>query len=108
MRFIFISVLRIKSMDGHLYRHSLRIYWTFDEDLHLNIKIHGYGGRSNNINDLMSILEEIYIDETGVVAEKVTVRIFNQGADSARLQELFENRYGICPIVTLDWQFIRA
>ena len=56
----------------------------------------------------MSILEEIYIDETGVVAEKVTVRIFNQGADFARFQELFENRYGICPIVTLDWQLIRV
>ena len=95
-------------MDGHLNRYSLSIYWNLNKDLHLTIKIYGYGALNHNITEMLDIFKEIFIEETGLIAEKVTIRLIHQGTDAGRLQEIFESRYGICPIIALDWKFIRA
>ena len=95
-------------MNGSGTRYGLAFNWMVNHKLSLKITIHGNGSQSQDIFNILNLLSEIYQYGTEFVAERVKVRVYNQGTDAARIQDLFERTFGIPLIITLDWKYINA
>ena len=95
-------------MNGSGTRYCLAFNWMVNHKLSLKITIHGNGSQSQDIFNILNLLSEIYQYGTEFVAERVKVRVYNQGTDAARIQDLFERTFGIPLIITLDWKYINA
>ena len=95
-------------MNGSGTRYGLAFNWMVNHKLSLKITIHGTGSQSQDIFNILNVLSEIYQYGTEFVAERVKVRVYNQGTDAARIQDLFERTFGIPLIITLDWKYINA